>query len=91
MVQPLASVSPPLCANACDKDAALLLPCVGKQLECMRQKLLYNYVYITIYCIKHADRGGFGKSHHREFVNIITQFVVSRPNASPPPALTHLY
>ena len=36
MVQPLASVSPPLCANACDEDAALLLPCVGKLLECVR-------------------------------------------------------
>jgi hypothetical protein len=87
MGQPLASVPQPLCANACDEDAALLLSCVGKLLGCVRQKLcIYNYI-----CINRADRGGFGKSHHREFVNIITQFVASRPNASPPPALTRLY
>ncbi len=49
-----------------------------------------SYVNITI-CINRADLGGFGKSHHREFVNIITQFVASRPNASPPPALPRLY
>ena len=45
MGQSLASVPPPLCASACDEDTALLLSCVGKLLGCVRQKLLYNYVY----------------------------------------------